>query len=73
MNVFETLGWVVFSLVAGALAATLGIQTVFFWVLVFLMLVNAAVLSSLYVCYPRDVAKNTEILEQRRKDALQES
>ena len=37
----------VFSLVAGALAATLGIQTVFFWVLVVLMLVNAAVLSSL--------------------------
>ncbi|MDJ0104871.1 MFS transporter [Rhodococcus erythropolis] len=71
LNVFETIGWVTFSLGAGVLAATLGIQTVFFWVLVVLMLVNAAVLSSLYFCYPRDVAQITETLEQRRRDALQ--
>ena len=54
LNVFETIGWAVFSLGAGVLAATLGIQTVFFWGLVVLMLINAAVLSGLYLSYPGD-------------------
>ncbi|WP_026555151.1 MFS transporter [Arthrobacter sp. 35W] len=71
LNVFETIGWAVFSLGAGILAASLGIQTVFLWTLVVLMLVNALVLSGLYFCYPRDVARNTAMLEQRRADALQ--
>jgi hypothetical protein len=55
----ETIGWAVFALGAGRFAASVGIQTVFLWVLVGLMLVNAAVLSTLYVCYPRDVRKVT--------------
>lgn len=70
LTVFETLGWAVFSLGAGILASTLGIQTVFLWVLVILMLVNAAVLSGLYFCYPRDVARNNELLDRRRREAL---
>lgn len=37
LNVFETIGWAVFSLGAGILAASLGIQTVFLWTLVVLM------------------------------------
>ncbi|WP_104086702.1 MFS transporter [Arthrobacter sp. GMC3] len=72
LNVFETFGWAVFSIGAGLLAATLGIQTVFFWVLVVLMLINAAVLSALYVYYPRDVKRNVAVLEQRRKVALEQ-
>lgn len=72
LNVFETFGWAVFSIGAGILAASLGIQTVFFWILVILMLINAAVLSALYVYYPRDVKRNTALLEQRRKEALLE-
>ena len=59
LTIFETIGWAVFALGAGRVAASVGIQTVFLWVLVGLMLVNAAVLSTLYVCYPRDVRKVT--------------
>jgi MFS family permease len=47
LTIFETIGWAVFALGAGRFAASVGIQTVFLWVLVGLMLVNAAVLSTL--------------------------
>ncbi|MCX2746810.1 MFS transporter [Arthrobacter sp. MI7-26] len=70
LTVFETIGWAVFSLGAGALAATLGIQSVFLWTLVVLMLVNAAVLTALYFYYPRDVIRVRDTLEQRRQEAL---
>jgi len=70
LTVFETIGWAVFSLGAGALAASLGIQTVFLWTLVILMLINALVLTALYFCYPHDVAKVRDILERRRQEAL---
>ncbi|ALE07543.1 hypothetical protein AL755_04130 [Arthrobacter sp. ERGS1:01] len=72
ITVFETLGWAAFSLGAGTLAATIGIQAVFLWTLVILMLINAAVLTSLYFCYPRDVARVRDTLEQRRQEALQD-
>jgi MFS family permease len=70
LTVFETIGWAVFSLVAGALAETLGIQAVFLWTLVILMLINAAILTALYFCYPRDVARVRHTLEERRQEAL---
>jgi len=70
LTVFETIGWAVFSLGAGALASSLGIQAVFLWTLVILMLVNAAVLTALYFCYPRDVERVRNALEQRRQEAL---
>ncbi|WP_284982719.1 MFS transporter [Arthrobacter sp. efr-133-TYG-118] len=70
LTVFETIGWAVFSLAAGALAATLGIQLVFLWTLVILMLVNATVLTALYFSYPRDVARVRDTLEKRRQEAL---
>jgi MFS family permease len=73
LTIFETIGWAAFSLGAGQLAASLGIQTVFLWVLVVLMLVNAALLSTLYFVYPRDVRKVTATLEQRRAQALSHS
>lgn len=70
LTIFETLGWAVFSLGAGRLADSYGIQQVFLWVLVELMVVNCAVLGALYVVYPRDVRRVTETLEERRVRAL---
>ena len=70
LTIFETIGWALFSLGAGALATSLGIQTVFLWVMVILMILNAVVLTGLYKCYPRDVTHVTETLERRRQEAL---
>jgi MFS family permease len=69
LSVFETIGWALFSLGAGALAVTIGLQQVFLWILVVLMLVNAAVLTALYVTYPRDVNRVTAALDLRRAQA----
>jgi len=46
---------------------------VFLWVLVVLMLVNAALLTTLYFVYPRDVRKVTATLEQHRTQAMSHS
>jgi hypothetical protein len=70
LTFFETIGWALFSLGAGLLAESLGIQQVFLWILVGLMLVNALVLSALYVTYPKDRDVVTDTLEQRRAVAL---
>lgn len=70
ITIFEAIGWGLFSIGAGALADTLGLQAVFLWVLVILMLVNALVLSALYVTYPRDVRRVDAILEQRRTELV---
>ncbi|WP_138416252.1 MFS transporter [Sinomonas gamaensis] len=70
LAIFETIGWAIFSLGAGALAASLGIQAVFLGTLVILMVINAVVLTGLYVTYPRDVARVTDTLEARRQEAL---
>lgn len=66
LTIFETIGWALFSLGAGELANTVGIQEVFLWVLVILMFVNALVLGALYFTYPRDARRVTETLNQRR-------
>ncbi|WP_166844689.1 MFS transporter [Isoptericola sp. BMS4] len=65
ITVFETIGWALFSLGAGQLAVSLGIQQVFLGVLVVLMLVNAAVLSALYRTYPSDVRAVKRMLAAR--------
>jgi MFS family permease len=70
LTVFETIGWALFSLGAGQLATTLGIQAVFLGILVVLMLVNAAVLTGLYACYRRDVRRVAAELDRRRASAL---
>ncbi|MFD1543310.1 MFS transporter [Nonomuraea guangzhouensis] len=70
LTVFETIAWALFSLLAGALAATIGIQGVFLWVLVVLMIVNGLLLSVLYVSYPQDAERVTRTLEARRAQAL---
>jgi MFS family permease len=69
LSVFETIGWALFSLLAGALAVSFGIQTVFLWVLVIVMLANAALLTALYFTYHRDVQKVTDVLTRRRTEA----
>jgi len=66
ITIFEAIGWALFSIGAGYLANALGLQTVFLWVLVILMLVNAAVLGILYRTYPRDVRRVADELETRR-------
>ncbi|PRB03488.1 MFS transporter [Microbacterium sp. MYb64] len=70
MTIVEPLAWVIYALGAGALANVLGLQTVFFFVLVVMILINAVVLSALYVTYPRDVHKVEHALDARRREAL---
>lgn len=70
ITVFETIGWAVFSIGAGQLATTYSIQTVFLWVLVVLMIVNALVLGLLHFTYPRDVAAARAERERERTAAL---
>jgi len=70
ITVFETIGWAVFSFGAGQFATTHSIQTVFLWVLVVLMVVNALVLGLLHLTYPRDVAAARAVREQERDAAL---
>ncbi|MCJ1703770.1 MFS transporter [Rathayibacter sp. VKM Ac-2926] len=65
LTVFETVGWAVFSLGAGTLALTLGLQGVFLYVLVGAMLLNAVVLGALYLVYPRDVRRVEAELNRR--------
>ena len=72
LTIFETIGWAAFTLVAGQLATTYGIEAVFFWVMVVLMLVNAAVLGLLYFVYPKDRDRVTATLDLRRVEALAE-
>jgi MFS family permease len=66
LTIFQTIGWAMFALTAGWLATNLGIQGVFFWILVVLMVVNGLVLTALYVTYPRDARRVTRELERRR-------
>lgn len=70
ITVFETIGWAIFSIGAGQFAATHSIQTVFLWVLVILMVVNALVLGLLHITYPRDVAAARSERERSRAEAL---
>jgi len=70
ITIFEAIGWGLFSIGAGALADALGLQEVFLWILVVLMLVNAAVLSVLYATYPRDARRVTAELDRRRAELV---
>lgn len=71
LTIFETIGWAAFTYIAGALADLIGIQTVFLWMLVILMVINAAVISVLYAVYPRDRERVTTELVRRRDEALE--
>lgn len=67
LSVFEVLAWAAFSLAAGQLAESIGIQQVFLWVMVILMLINAAVLGLLHRTYPQDARRVRDALEERRR------
>lgn len=70
LAIFETIGWAAFSYLAGALAGVIGIQAVFWWLLVVLMVINALVITALYWVYPRDRARvRTELLRRRESSA----
>ena len=65
-SVVDTVAWAAFTLVAGVLASRVGLTTVFWWVLVVLMVVNAGWLSLLHLTYPRDRDRVTAQLDARR-------
>ena len=69
LTIFQTIAWAMFALTAGWLATSLGIEGVFLWILVVLMLVNGLVLTALHVTYPRDARRVTRELERRRAAA----
>jgi Na+/proline symporter len=70
LSVFETIGWALFALTAGWLGTKLGIENAFLYILVVVMLLNALLLSALYVTYPRDARAVTRELERRRYESL---
>lgn len=65
LTIFETVAWALFSIVCGNLANVYGIQQVFFWIMVVLLLANAAWLGILYKTYPKDVAKVNKVMQDR--------
>jgi MFS family permease len=67
LSVFETLGWGLLSILAGRLAASLGLQGVFLWVLVVMMLANAVLLGALHLTYRRDAHRVADALAERRR------
>ena len=65
LTIFEVIGWAAFTYVAGVLADAFSLQAVFLWILVILMLVNAAVLGLLYRFYPRDRKRVDDLIGTR--------
>lgn len=65
LTIFETIGWAVFSIACGNLASIFGIQRIFFWIMVVLLLVNALWLGLLHKTYPHDVAVVQDVLRNR--------
>lgn len=57
LSIVESIGWALYNLLAGFLGQKFGLQPVFLWVLVGVMLVNVAVISILYRTYWPDVQK----------------
>lgn len=65
LTIFEVLGWAGFTFVAGILADEYSLQAVFLWILVIMMLVNAAVLTVLYAVYPKDRKRVDDVITER--------
>lgn len=70
LSIAEAIAWAGYSLGAGFLADALGLQTVFLWVLVILMLVNGLFLTLLYRPYAADTARVQQELDARRRAVL---
>ena len=65
LTIFEVIGWAAFTFVAGVLADAFSLQAVFLWILVIMMLVNAAFLGLLYRFYPRDRKRVDDLIASR--------
>ncbi|MEI3843868.1 MULTISPECIES: MFS transporter [Microbacterium] len=65
LTIFEVIGWAAFTFVAGILADAFSLQAVFLWILVIMMIVNAAVLTVLYAVYPRDRKRVDDVITER--------
>ncbi|WP_219412606.1 MFS transporter [Pseudonocardia nigra] len=70
VSVVESLGFAVYTLLAGFLAEAIGLQAVFLWLVVGLMTLNGAFLGLLYRPYARDVTNMEAELDRRRAHAL---
>ncbi|MCX4724186.1 MFS transporter [Streptomyces sp. NBC_01306] len=57
LSVMDAIGWVVFTLSAGYLGDRIGLRETFFWLLVVVMVANAAFISLFYRPYARDCAR----------------
>lgn len=73
LSVFEALAFVIFNLIAGYLAASIGLKLVILIIPGLLMLVNGIYCTLLYRSYPKDVAKLEGLLERRAQHARQHS
>lgn len=65
LSIFETAGWAVFNFLGGKLGDAIGLQHTFLWILVILMIINAAFVTLLYRPYARESAAIRELLAQR--------
>ena len=69
LSIVESIGWAIYNLLAGFLGQKFGLQPVFLWVLVGVMLVNVAVISILYRTYWPDVQKVQAGLQEQLQQA----
>ncbi|PLS31260.1 MFS transporter [Bifidobacterium margollesii] len=66
LTIFETIAWAIFSVACGQLADFWSIQTVFLYITVGLLVLNAILLAGLYKTYPKDVRRVEMQLEAER-------
>lgn len=71
VSIVESAGFAIYSLLGGALAATIGLQGVMLWLVVGIMIVNAAFLSVLYKPFKKDRLALAAELDARRLRILE--
>ena len=69
LSVFEAIAFIAYNLIAGFLADAVGLKVVMLWIPGILMLINAAYVTLLYRTYPRDVARQREVLAREAVEA----
>ena len=72
VSVFEAIAWAIFNVAAGQLGEIYGLKSVFFAVLVVLMLVNTAFITLIYKPYAKDVQTLQDQMAARRNELLSE-
>ncbi|MCS0499699.1 MFS transporter [Protaetiibacter mangrovi] len=71
VSIIESIGFAIYTLTAGFLADTVGLQTVMLWLVCGIMVVNAAYLTLLYGPYKRDRRALEAELDARRERILE--